>query len=306
MTAPGAGDLGSPARERELPELDGVEHRFVSAGGLRMHVALAGSGPPLVMLHGWPQHWWMWRELIGPLAERHRVICPDLRGFGWTQAPPGGYDPEVFANDIAALLDALGVDEPADVIGHDWGGWTSFVLAMRHPGRVRRLLAAGIVHPWVRPTPVSLLAAWRLWYQGVLALPWLGPRAIRGASERNPLIFFVGARRAVWSEETRRVYTDQLREPERAEASSRLYRHSVLRLQGQMREYRRIRIPHRALLLFPAEDAVQRAIPLAGYERHAPRMEVEVVPGASHFIVDERPDLVLERARTLFDPDAPA
>ncbi len=57
---------------RELPEVEGVEHRFVSAGGLRTHVALAGSGPPILLLHGWPQHWWMWRELIGPLARDHR------------------------------------------------------------------------------------------------------------------------------------------------------------------------------------------------------------------------------------------
>ena len=290
--------------DRELPDLDGVEHRFVSAGGLRMHVALAGSGPPLMMVHGWPQHWWMWRRLIGPLAESHRVICPDLRGLGWTQAPPGGYDPEVFANDLAALLDALEVDEPADVIGHDWGGWTSFVLAIRRPERVRRLLAAGIVHPWVRPTLSSLRGLWRFWYQAALALPGLGPRVVRGISERNPTLFFLGARGDVWSDRDRRLFTDQFLEPDRALASSRIYRHSLLRIQGQMREYRRLRIPHRALLLFPAEDAVQKSISLRGFERNAPRMEVEVVPGVSHFIVDERPDLVLDRARTLFDPAA--
>ena len=286
--------------ERELPELDGVEHRFVSAGGLRMHVAVAGDGPPLLLVHGWPQHWWMWRELIGPLAERHRVICPDLRGLGWTQAPPGGYDPEVFARDLAALLDALEVDEPADVVGHDWGGWSSFVLALRHPDRVRRLIAAGVVHPWVRPSPSSLLGAWRFWYQGALALPWLGARVIREASRRDPTLFFLGARPEVWSDRDRRLFVDQFREPERAAASTRIYRHSLFRLRGQMREYRQLTLPHRTLLLFPAEDSVQKSIPLRGYERNAPNMEVEVVPGASHFIVDERPELVLERARELF------
>jgi pimeloyl-ACP methyl ester carboxylesterase len=291
--------------DRPLPELDGVEHRFVSAGGLRMHVALAGEGPPLLMVHGWPQHWWMWRELIGPLAEDHRVICPDLRGLGWTQAPPGGYDPEVFAADLVALLDALGVDEPADVIGHDWGGWSSFVLALRHPDRVRRLLAAGIIHPWVRPSLSALRGAWRFWYQVALSLPGVGPRLLRGASERNPTLFFLGARPGVWSERERRLFTEQFREPERAAASSHIYRHSLLRVQGQMREYRRMRLPHRALLLFPAEDAVQKSIPLGGYERNAPRMEVEVVPFASHFIVDERPQLVLDRAQALFDPTGP-
>ena len=110
LLSPAPSLIDSRAVERALPEVPGVEHRFVNAGGLRTHVAEAGSGPPLLLLHGWPQHWWMWRKLIRPLAESHRVICPDLRGFGWTEAPPGGYDPEVFANDLIALLDALGID----------------------------------------------------------------------------------------------------------------------------------------------------------------------------------------------------
>jgi pimeloyl-ACP methyl ester carboxylesterase len=286
--------------ERTMPELAGVEHRFVDAGGLRTHVAEAGEGPPVLLLHGWPQHWWLWRDLIGPLAEERRVLCPDLRGFGWTAAPPGGYDPEVFARDIAALLPALGIDEPVDIVGHDWGGWTAFVLALRRPELVRRLLAAGIVHPFVRPTLSSLRGVWRFWYQWVLGIPGLGRRLIGAASTRNPTMLFLGAGDDVWSERDRRLFTEQFREPERAEATSLLYRHASLRLQGQLREYRRMTLPHRSLLLFPAEDAVQRTIDLAGYERNAPELEIEIVPGASHFIVDERPELVLERAKALF------
>jgi pimeloyl-ACP methyl ester carboxylesterase len=283
-----------------MPEVEGVEHRFVSAGGLRTHVAEAGSGPPLVLLHGWPQHWWMWRRLIGPLAERHRVICPDLRGFGWTDAPPGGYDPEILAADVAALLWALDIEGPVDVMGHDWGGWTAFMLALRRPELVGRLLGAGIIHPFVRPTPSSLRSLWRLWYQLALALPGLGPRVIRTAATRNPTMFFLGARPEVWTDEDQGLYTAQFREPKRAEASSLLYRHSVLRLQGQMARYRRMRMEHRALLLFPGEDAVQKTIPLHGYERNAPNLEIEVVPDTGHFIVDERPELVLARARAFF------
>ena len=101
-----------------MPHVDGVEHRFVDVNGLRMHVAEAGEGEPLVMLHGWPQHWYEWRHLIGPLSETRRVICPDLRGLGWTDAPPGGYEKENLASDVLALLDELGVDR-FDLMGHD-------------------------------------------------------------------------------------------------------------------------------------------------------------------------------------------
>src|SRR4051794_33022829 len=80
---------------RPFPEVEGVEHRYVDAGGLRMHVAEAGpQGEPIMLLHGWPQHWYLWRDVIPPLAEEYRVIAPDLRGFGWSDAPPDGYDKE--------------------------------------------------------------------------------------------------------------------------------------------------------------------------------------------------------------------
>jgi pimeloyl-ACP methyl ester carboxylesterase len=106
---------------RDLPHVDGVEHRFLELPGLRVHVAEAGEGEPLVMLHGWPQHWYEWRHLIPSLAKRYRVICPDLRGLGWTDAPPSGYEKEELASDVLALLELLGLDR-VKLVGHDWGG----------------------------------------------------------------------------------------------------------------------------------------------------------------------------------------
>jgi alpha-beta hydrolase superfamily lysophospholipase len=93
------------------PELAGVRHDYVSAGGLRTHVALAGpeDAPAILLVHGWPQNWWAWRRVIPALAQRFRVIAPDLRGHGWTQAPPAGYEREQLASDLLALLDALGM-----------------------------------------------------------------------------------------------------------------------------------------------------------------------------------------------------
>ena len=280
---------------RELPEVEGVEHRFLSAGGLRTHVALAGSGPPLLLLHGWPQHWWMWRELIGPLARDHQVIAPDLRGFGWTEAPPGGYDPEVFAADIAALLDALEVEEPVDMIGHDWGGWTGFMLCLRHPERIRRFLALSIYHPFIRPSPTGLFSLWRFWYQWVLASPGLGARA----SRLDPVLRWVGANQAGWSARERAIYTDQFLEPERGRAASLLYRHAVLELATKMfrGEYRRATMQTPTLLLFGTADHPQNDRALPGFESNAPNMTLELVPGTGHFIVDEQRLLVLPRAR---------
>ena len=267
-----------------------------------MHVAEAGDpkAPPLLLVHGWPQNWFAWHELIGPLAAERRVICPDLRGFGWTDAPPGGYDPEVFAGDIAALLDTLHIEEPVDYMGHDWGGWTGFMLALHRPERVRRLLALGIIHPFVRPNLRAVLGGWRFWYQWLLATPGLGAAALRTTIRRNPVLLYLGANQDIWDEQELRAYAEQWEEPERAAATRLLYRHAAVRLQLQMSGYRKLRMETPTLVLFPAEDAVQKRIPLGGYEDNAPNMAIEVVPDTSHFIVDERPELVLDRARGFF------
>jgi pimeloyl-ACP methyl ester carboxylesterase len=288
--------------DREPPHLDGVSHRFEDVRGLITHVAEAGDGPPLLMLHGWPQHWWLWHELIGPLAESHRVLCPDLRGFGWTEAPGTGYDPEVFASDLVGLLDALGVSEPVDLVGHDWGGWTGFMLCLRHPERVRRFLALNIYHPFGSASPRSLLSLWRFWYQWVLALPLVGRTVIRGGAAAEPLLRWVGTRQVPWSEEDNETYLAQFREPARAEATSLLYRHAVLRLAPAVArgEYRRMHMETEGLMLFGVEDHVQSAELMTGFEGNAPNMRLELVPETGHFIVDERPALVLERARRLF------
>ena len=134
---------------RAIPERPGVEHRFVEAGGLRVHVAEAGSGDPVVLQHGWPQHWLLWRKLIPALAESYRVICPDLRGLGWTDAPPTGYEKEQLASDLLALVDALGY-ERVRVVGHDWGGFVAFLAALRAPERFERFCCLGSPTPWLK------------------------------------------------------------------------------------------------------------------------------------------------------------
>src|SRR5215510_124422 len=111
------------------PEIEGVRHSYVDVPGVKLHVAEAGEGPPVLMLHGWPQHWWIWRKVIPDLARDHRVIAPDLRGFGWSEAPSGRYELQGFADDALALLDALDLDQ-VNLIGHDWGGYAGFLLCL--------------------------------------------------------------------------------------------------------------------------------------------------------------------------------
>ncbi len=126
---------------------------------MRVHVAEAGDGPPIVLLHGWPQHRYEWRRVVPELSRTHRVIMPDLRGLGWSSVPDGPYDKETLVDDLLDLLDAEWLDE-VDLVGHDWGGWVGFLAGLRAPERFRSLTALGIVHPWP-PSSVALRNAWR-------------------------------------------------------------------------------------------------------------------------------------------------
>src|SRR5919204_1753560 len=156
-----------------LPELDGVTHREVSASGLHFHVAMAGTGEPIVLLHGWPQHWWAWRRVVPLLAPHAHLLMPDLRGFGWSAAPRDGYEKQTMADDLLAVLDALGL-ERVRLVAHDWGAWVGFLACLGAPERFDAFVALSSPPPMGRPTPRQLLEVWRFAYQLALAAPWAG------------------------------------------------------------------------------------------------------------------------------------
>lgn len=284
------------------PGIDGVSHRWVEARGLRFHVAEAGSGEDVVLcLHGWPQHWYEWRHLLSALSDRHRVLALDLRGFGWSDAPRRGYEKENLADDVLAVLDALGI-ERVKLVGHDWGGWIGFLLCLKAPQRFERYLALNILHPWLGGLRSLLPYGWRFTYQLVIMTPILGYQLHRRRSIAPRTFFSAATVRDVWDEETLRIFTDSLAEPARARAAVQLYRVFQMKeiwpiLRGRYADTR-LTVPTR--LVFGTGDPVLRPELLAGYERHADEMTVELVPDCGHFIADERPDVVEQHARELF------
>jgi pimeloyl-ACP methyl ester carboxylesterase len=287
---------------QDPPALDGVTHRWVEARGLRFHVAEAGSGEDAVLLlHGWPQHWYEWRHLIPALSGRYRVLAMDLRGFGWSDAPRSGYEKENLADDVLAVLDRLEIGR-LKLVGHDWGGWVGFLLCLRAPERFERYLALNIVHPWIELRR-ALPHAWRFWYQVAVLAPGLGYRLHRrGQFVRS--VLRLGVRDPdTWDEPTLSVFADNLAEPDRARAAVQMYRVFNLRevgpvLRGRYRA-KRLTVPTR-MLFGTADRAIHPAL-LAGYEKHSDEMRIELVSDCGHFIANERPDLVAARALELFE-----
>lgn len=288
------------------PELAGVTHRYVEVNGTRLHFAEAGEGPAILMLHGWPQHWWAWRKVIPALAEDRRVICPDLRGFGWSDAPAGRYEIQELADDILALLDELELEQ-VELIGHDWGGYAGFLLCLKAPERFRHYLALGIVHPWFEPPKPSLAALNRTAYQFLLASPGLGAAVLRHIPGFVKLAHRRGSHPGMrWTEAELDCFAESFRSRDHALASSHVYRSFLMRELPRLKKghYRSKRLTVPTRILAGVADPVIRADILAGHEPYADEMSVEIVERCGHFVAEEQPELVIERARELFGPVA--
>jgi pimeloyl-ACP methyl ester carboxylesterase len=295
-----------------MPALDGVEHRYVELGaGVTIHVADAGpaDGPAVMLVHGFPENWWEWHELIPPLAaDGYRVLCPDLRGAGWSSAPRSRYTKIEMAEDLAGVLDSLGIGK-VTLVAHDWGGPTAFIMMLRHPDKVAGFFGMNTVAPWVRRDLSSLRNMWRFWYQIPILLPVVGPRLISNPDGRfvRLLTRWVGGGFSV-PEEDLRLYGDCMRQPGHAEASSRWYRSFQTRemLSWMRGEFDDARVDVPVRWLSGTEDPVIIPDLLRGYGDRISDFEVELVEGVGHWIVEQRPELVLDRLRKFLTGPAAA
>lgn len=130
-----------------MPRPTPFTHHYAEVGEVMLHYVTAGSGPPVVLLHGWPQTWYEWRLVIPALAERYTVIAPDLRGLGDSSRPLTGYDKRTIANDIWQLVNGKLGHQKFLLVGHDWGGPTAYALAASHPEAVTKLAIVDVVIP---------------------------------------------------------------------------------------------------------------------------------------------------------------
>ncbi|QUQ65918.1 alpha/beta fold hydrolase [Kutzneria sp. CA-103260] len=159
-----------------------VELRRIATNGVHLNVATAGAGPAVVLLHGFPHTWQVWSELIGPLSAHHRVIAPDLRGFGASTRAPDGYDAGTLADDIDGILDAV-AEPTAAVVAIDAGTPVAVLLALRRPDRIRRLVVMEALLGSL-PGAEEFLAAGPPWWFGFHAVPGLAETVLIGHEEQ--------------------------------------------------------------------------------------------------------------------------
>jgi len=166
--------------------MEGFDSAVTDVNGVALHHVRGGDGPPLVLLHGFPQDWYEWRRVMPRLAERYTVVAVDLRGAGLSDAPPDGYDAPTLAGDVAGLLDALDL-APAHVVGHDVGGIVAYALARLHPVRTVTIIEAllpGLDPPDAPPITVPL------WHGEFHMVPGLPETLVEGRQEAYFRYFF--------------------------------------------------------------------------------------------------------------------
>jgi pimeloyl-ACP methyl ester carboxylesterase len=288
---PGPGQPWSPP----LPEAPGFEHSVVETPGLRTHLAAIGEGEPVLLLHGFPEHWWQWHAVAPAIAAAgYRVLCPDLRGAGWTEA----YDPRIERltrlRDLLALIDALDL-ERVHLVSHDMGVITAFQLTYDHPERVRTAVQLS-VWPAFIPFSPRLAPA----FQHLPPFIWHRP----GASLRPTFSDRYAAR--PMSEATIEQHLRQFSRTEVDAAVRPLVRRMVLPEAMRMARgvYRRKRLTVPTLVVFGRRDHPTTEDLLARLcrdpERHADRLELAWVDDAAHFITDDAPREVADLAVNWF------
>lgn len=207
----------------QLMDLEGVRHRYVRIGGVRLHLAESGDAadPAVLLLHGFPQHWYAWRDLFEPLGRTRHVIAVDMCGFGWSDAPQRGYSTHDRVRDVIAVLDQLGI-ATADVVGHDFGASVAARIALDHPERVGRAIAISMLHPW--PIQRYLVPnAWRWWVTALFEYPGIGSWMLRTWPRVTEWMLKRDARdRGTWTPELLSIYSSVIAEPDHARAAQRL------------------------------------------------------------------------------------
>jgi len=269
-----------------------IHETVIATNGTRLNVATAGSGPPVLLVHGFPHTWRVWADVVPVLARSHRVIAPDLRGLGGSEREHGGYDARNLAADLAGLLDA--VDEPlAAVVAIDAGSPPAFMLALEHPDRVSRLVlmesTIGLL-----PGAEEFFRAGPPWWFGFHAVPGLAETVVEG-NEAEYLDFFLRAGTADHTgvdPAVRAAFVSAYSGRQALRCGFEYYRAMPKNAEQIAEATRRLRlrVPTLAIGAQVVGDATARQLqPITDH------LESAVIPTSGHIIPLDRPRELLER-----------
>ena len=279
---------------------DTFTSRYVDTGELRLHAVVGGDGPPVLLVHGWPQTWYAWRMVMPTLARDFRVVAVDQRGIGLSDKPEEGYDTATLAGDVVALMEALGHQRFA-MYGTDTGMPIAYALAVDHPDRLERLVVSEAPLPGISPSPPLFLPPLlnaRLWHLMFNQLP----AEVNEALVRGREAIFFGAELDA-SAGTNKLpadavsyYIDLLAaDPDALRGSFGFYRAVGTTIaQNEQRKTRRLTMP---VLALGGEQSGGEG-PGSTMKLVADDVQTVVLPGAGHWVAEQAPEELLAALTT--------
>lgn len=270
-----------------------LNHHYAYLSQIRMHYVTAGEGEPLVLLHGWPQTWYEWREVMPALAKKFRIIAPDLRGLGDTSRPQVGYDSATIANDVWELVnDKLGYAQ-FFLAGHDWGGPVAFSLAAHHRDAVRRLAIIDVSIPGDGAANIS--QGGKRWHHGFHQTLDMPERLIEGREDIYLGWFYenYGARHDAIAPDAVKEYLRVYTQAGALRSGFEYYRNIPTDIeQNEVLLKRDGKLAMPVLALGGAGGWGRRMEVLESCQRVALDVRGGVVEGAGHWIPEEQPEEV--------------
>jgi pimeloyl-ACP methyl ester carboxylesterase len=275
----------------------GLGEGFTSNGaevnGTTLHFVSGGEGPPIVLLHGFPQDWYEWRHVLPRLARWATVVAVDQRGVGGSAPSTTGYEAVNLAEDVYQLIQQLGLGQ-VYVVGHDVGGWVAYALARRHPEALRGVMVLETPVPGIEPW-LNLDIDVPLWHGPFHMIPELPEALVAGRQATYFRHFFdVGlVDREAISEADVAHYAGAYREPGHLRAAFEPYRAIPANMAFNVGERTAIDVP---LLLAGGElvfgPVLSELADRLRTEHGWAHVDVEVLDGARHYLVEDRPEVV--------------
>ena len=276
-----------------------LAHHTAALDDVTLHYVIAGSGDPVVLLHGWPQTWYEWRYIIPALADRYTVIAPDMRGIGDSSRPVAGYDKRTIANDLYQLVRKLGF-EKVFLVGHDWGGPVAYAYACAHPDDVRRLAILDVTIPgegWENIRQINRRGGiWHLAFHSVRDLP----EALVAGRERLYLSWFyrsVAYDPSAISEADIDEYARCYSAPGAMRAGFEYYR-AIFADVDHNKENAKTKLKMPVLAL--GGERGFHVLPLRSMKELAEDVRGGVVERSGHWIAEERPEYLIDQLTTFF------
>lgn len=280
-----------------------MESNFIQANGIKLHYKNEGEGELVVLLHGFPEFWYGWRNQIPVLSKQYRVVAPDMRGYNLSDKPEdvSAYKIEILAKDIADLIKALG-EERAIVVGHDWGAAVAWAVASLYPEVVKKLVVLNVPHPaeMKRAFMEVNFSQWKKsWYIFFFQLPFLPERIVGTERFFRQTFAKMSMNKNAFTEEDVKKYVEAYRQPGMIKSTIAYYR-AMFRGVFSAVHLPKVKAP--VLMLWGEHDAALGKELTYNTQRHCENTcEIIYDPTSGHFVQHDNPEWVNEKLLKFFN-----